>query len=85
LIMLIWGIYYPVNMLPNFIQIIASFIPVTYFLEYFRTGYGFKPVFDDILLKGFGLCIIYIIILFYLLDFALQRAKKTGMIIKLSE
>ncbi len=85
LIMLICGIYYPVSMLPGFIKAIASIIPVTYFLEYFRTGYGFKPVFDNILIKGFGLCFVYIIILFYMLDIALQRARKTGMIIKLSE
>lgn len=85
LIMLICGIYYPVNMLPKFIQIIAGFIPVTYFLEYFRTGYGFIPVFKNILLKGFGLSIIYILLLFFLLNIAFKRAKKTGMIIKLSE
>lgn len=85
LIMLICGIYYPVNMLPGFIRIIAGIIPVTYFLEYFRSGYGFKPVFNDILLKGFGLCFIYILFLFYMLNIALRRAKKTGIIIKLSE
>ncbi len=85
LIMLICGIYYPVSMLPGFVRVIAGLIPVTYFLEYFRTGYGFKPVFDNVIMKGFGLCVIYIIILFYLLDLALNRARKTGIIIKLSE
>jgi ABC-2 type transport system permease protein len=85
LIMLICGIYYPVSMLPGPIKIIAELIPVTYFLEYFRTGYGFKPVFDHTLLKGFGLCVIYTFILFYLLDVALNRARTTGIIIKLSE
>lgn len=85
LIMLICGIYYPVNLLPEFIRIIAGIIPVTYFLEYFRSGYGFKPVFNDVLLKGFGLCFIYILFLFYMLNIALRRAKKTGIIIKLSE
>lgn len=85
LIMLICGIYYPVSMLPDFIKIIAEFIPVTYFLEYFRISYGFIPVFKNILIKGFGLSFIYICILFILLETALKRAKRTGMIIKLSE
>ncbi len=85
LIMLICGIYYPVNMLPKIIRFFAELIPVTYFLEYFRTGYNFKSVFEHILLKGFGLSFLYITILFFLLNKAIRRAKKTGMIIKLSE
>lgn len=85
LIMLICGIYYPVKMLPDIIQIIAGLIPITYFLEYFRTGYNFTPVFNNVLLKGFGLSFVYIILLFLLLDKALKRSQKTGMIIKLSE
>ena len=85
LIMLICGVYYPVSMLPKALQYIAGAIPITYFLEYYRTGYGFKPVFSHSLLKGFGLSAVYIVIMFFMLDLAHKRARKTGMFIKLSE
>lgn len=85
LIMLLCGIYYPVSMLPKFLQVVSGLIPVTYFIEYYRTGYGFKPVFENGLLIGYGLCAAYILILFYLLGIAERRARKNGMILRLSE
>jgi ABC-2 type transport system permease protein len=85
IVMLICGVYYPVSMLPKALQFMASLIPITYFLEFFRMSYGFVPVFTHPLIKGFGLSGIYTVIMFIMLDLALKRARKTGMIIKLSE
>jgi ABC-2 type transport system permease protein len=85
IVMLICGVYYPVSMLPKALQYLAGMIPITYFLEYFRAGYGFTPVFSHPLIKGFVLSGAYTVIMFILLDLALKRARKTGMIIKLSE
>jgi ABC-2 type transport system permease protein len=85
LIMLICGIYYPVSQLPKAVQFISQFIPLTYFMEYFRLGYGFTPVYTHLLLKGFGLCVIYIVLLYTLLNVAYKRSRKTGMILRLSE
>jgi ABC-2 type transport system permease protein len=84
-IMLICGIYYPVSMLPKAVQFAAGLIPVTYFLEFYRTGYGFKPVFEHDLYKGFGLCILYVIILFFMMRIAIRQSRKNGMILRLSE
>lgn len=85
LMMLICGIYYPVTFLPGWLMGIAQFLPLTYFLEYFRTGYGFELSFSHTLLKGFGLSFAYIFLLFVLVEAAYKRAKKTGMLIRLSE
>jgi len=85
LMMMLCGIYYPVTYLPAFIGKIAQFIPLTYFLEYFRTGYGFTLNFSHPLIKGFGLSAIYIGILLLLIELAFLKAKKTGMLIRLSE
>jgi ABC-2 type transport system permease protein len=85
LTMLICGIYYPVNILPKWLIKIAEFIPLTYFLEYFRKGYGFEESFKYGLLKGFILCIVYFFILFYLINLSHHHTKKTGSIIRLSE
>lgn len=84
-VMLLCGIYYPVNYLPKSLTFLSQFIPLTYFMEYLRKFYGFTPYFPHSLLKGFALTFIYIMILFGLLRYAFIRAKKTGMILRLSE
>lgn len=85
LTMLLCGIYYPVTYLPHFFANLAQFIPLTYFLEYFRTGYGFPLNFTHPLLKGFGLSAAYIGVLLWMIEMAFLRAKKTGMLVRLSE
>ncbi len=85
LLMLVCGIYYPVNFLPKPFICISSVLPLTYFLEYYRSFYGFIPFFSNALLKGFLLTGIYIVILFWLLKYAFRRSRKTGMILRLSE
>lgn len=83
--MLICGIYYPVKYLPEAVRIVSEILPLTYFLEYFRTSYQFPPSFKFLLLKGFGFSIIYILLLHQAIIKAFVRAQKTGMIVKLSE
>lgn len=85
LLMLICGIYYPVNFLPQPFLFIAALIPLTHFLEYYRSFYGFNPVFSHSLLKGFALSGVYIVFLFWFLKFSFQKARRTGMILRLSE
>lgn len=85
LVMLICGIYYPVSYLPKFVVFFSQLVPLTYFLEYYRLGYGFKPVLSNLLLWGFGLSLFYIVLLFYLLGRAYEKSRKTGMILRLSE
>ncbi len=85
LLMLICGIYYPVSYLPEAIRFISELIPLTYFLDYFRSSYGFEPLFTHDLLKGFAGVVVYAFLLLYCLDLALARARRTGMILRLSE
>jgi ABC-2 type transport system permease protein len=85
LIMLFCGIYYPVNTLPAWARVVSQFIPLTYFLDYFRASYGFPAVFSHTLLKGFLETAIYSFGLLKLLDWAFWKSRKTGMILRLSE
>jgi ABC-2 type transport system permease protein len=85
IIMLICGIYYPVSVLPEPIRLIALSIPVTHFLEYFRSFYGFIPSFPNPLLIGFSQSAFYFLVFLLLSEWSLRRARKNGMIIKLSE
>ena len=85
LFMILCGIYYPVDMLPKVFQYLALMVPITHFLEFFRQFYGFKPHTSYPLLTGFALTLLYIILTLRLLAHAYTRARKKGIIIRLSE
>jgi ABC-2 type transport system permease protein len=85
LMMLLCGVYYPVSVLPAWVRVLAEIIPLTYFLEYFRLFYGFTPIFSHVLLKGYVLVIAFLVIEVVAMKAALRRAKRTGLLLKLSE
>lgn len=85
LMALICGIYYPISILPTPLQEIARIIPLSYFLEYFRTFYGFKKEVNDLLARGFGLIGLYLILEAILLKWVIHHARKNGTFVKLSE
>ncbi len=85
LFMILCGIYYPVNVLPAFFQNLALLVPMTHFLEFFRQSYGFSAHTACPLLAGLALALLYSIISLRLLDHAYTRARRKGVIIRLSE
>ena len=85
LMALVCGIYYPVFILPFPFPEIAQAIPLTYFLAYFRSFYGFDEGFKNVLSWGFGLAGFYVVVEAILFKAVLQRARRTGALIKLSE
>jgi len=85
LMLLVCGIYYPVSVLPGWAAAIAGCIPLTYFLDYFRQYYGFVSGFSGVLFKGYALLAAYLGIEMLLMRVALVRAKRTGILLKLSE
>lgn len=85
IIMLLCGIYYPVTVLPPWIQSISYAIPATHLLEYFRSFYGFEPSFANPHLLGYALNIVYIIIGGLAYGLAMKRARKTGTALQFSE
>lgn len=86
LISLLCGIYYPVSILPTPLGEIARAIPLTYFLEYYRSFYGFHPtITQGVLAWGFGLIGFYLVIEAFLFKVVLHRARKKGILIMLSE
>jgi len=85
LFMILCGMYYPVDTLPKFFQYLALMVPITHFLEFFRQSYGFKAHTPYPLLTGFALTLLYIILSLRFLGHAYTRARKKGIIIRLSE
>jgi ABC-2 type transport system permease protein len=85
LMLLVCGIYYPVTILPGWVIAAAKLIPLTYFLEYIRRFYGFEPSFSLVLAKGYVMVFAYLLLEILLMKAALGRAKRKGILLKLSE
>ena len=85
LMLLLCGLYYPVSVLPAEFQTLARFVPLTYFLEYFRHFYGFPLHYDRPLLYGFSLSVIYILASYALVLYTLRSAYRRGVLLRLSE
>jgi ABC-2 type transport system permease protein len=82
ILMFICGIYYPVSVLPQGVQMIANAIPLTYFLEYMRSFYGYG---EANILFGFGLGIFYLVTGIIALERAIIKARCSGILLRLSE
>ena len=82
LILLVSGIYYPVNVLPPVLQMFARAVPLTYFLEYYRSIFIPGP---HHLATGIFLAVFYLLLGLVLFDRAIDRARRTGILLRLSE
>lgn len=82
IIMIFCGIYYPVEILPEPFRTFGLLIPITHFLEYFRSFYGLGK--EGSLAVGYLEVLVYLIVFLTLAEIALKRARKTGLILKLS-
>jgi ABC-2 type transport system permease protein len=82
MILLVSGIYYPVEVLPSALQALSRAIPLTYFLEYYRSVYIPGP---HNLVFGALLAALYLGIGLVLLDRSIERARRTGIMLRLSE
>ena len=79
------GVYYPVSVLPGWAQAVAASIPLTYFLDAFRAGYGFPSQFAHPVATGFALALAYVGLAHWALAASIRRARRTGLLLKLSE
>ncbi len=85
LVLVLAGIYYPVSLLPGPVAAIASAIPLTYFLDAFRTYYGFASEFTAPVTQGFLLSALYLLLGHWALGAAVRRTRRTGLLLKMSE
>ena len=84
-VVMLSGIYYPVSVLPGWVAAVSAGIPLTYFLDGFRAGYGFPSAFAHPFLTGFALVLGYVVLAHGALAAAITRARRTGLLLKLSE
>ena len=79
------GVYYPVSVLPGWVQGVSALIPLTYLLDAMRAGYGFPSSFTYPALKGLGLACLYVALGHWALAAAITHARRSGLLLKLSE
>ena len=82
---LLSGIYYPVDILPQPLRALSWCIPLTYFLQYFRSFFGFEAGCAYPLPMGYGLAALYLALALGGLLAAVHNSKKTGVLLRMSE
>ena len=85
LVLMLAGIYYPVSVLPDSAAAIAKAIPLTYFLDAYRSHFGFATEFAAPITTGLVLSAFYAMAAHAAFWAAIQRARRTGLLLKMSE
>ncbi len=85
LVLVLAGIYYPVSVLPAPMALVAKAIPLTYFLDAYRAHLGFAPEFAAPVATGFALSAVYAVLAHWAFHAAVERARRTGLLLKMSE
>jgi ABC-2 type transport system permease protein len=79
------GIYYPISVLPDAAAAVARAIPLTYFLDAYRSHFGFPSEFTAPVATGLALSAFYAVAAHWTFFAAIQRARRTGLLLKMSE
>ena len=85
LVLVLAGIYYPVSLLPAPAAALARAIPLTYFLDAYRSHFGFASEFAVPIATGLALSVVYAVVAHLAFYAAVQRARRTGLLLKMSE
>ena len=85
MVLVLAGIYYPISVLPDSIAAIARAIPLTYFLDAYRAHFGFEAVFASPVATGLLLSAAYAAVAHWAFLAAIRRARRTGLLLKMSE
>jgi ABC-2 type transport system permease protein len=84
-VLVLAGIYYPISVLPAPAAAVAAAIPLTHFLDAYRAHFGFASEFAAPVLTGLALSLVYAVLAHLLFLAAVQRARRTGLLLKMSE
>jgi ABC-2 type transport system permease protein len=84
LVLVLAGIYYPIAVLPPAAAALAAAVPLTYFLDAYRTHYGFAAEFSHPVATGLALSVVYLALSHWSLVVAIQRARRNGQLLKMS-
>jgi ABC-2 type transport system permease protein len=85
LVLALAGIYYPVSVLPGPAAALAGAIPLTYFLDAYRSHFGFPALYAAPVATGLALSAAYVGLSHWALYAAVASARRSGLLLKMSE
>ena len=75
------GVYYPISVLPHWLQVIAYGLPTAYVFEGMRHIMAEKVVHWDLLAIAFGLSVVYLIIGFQVFQWFFRLSRRAGSLL----
>jgi ABC-2 type transport system permease protein len=84
LVLVLAGIYYPVSVLPEPVATMARAIPLTYFLDAYRSHFGFVSEFAHPVMTGLLLSAVYAALAHWAFYASIQSARRSGQLLKMS-
>jgi ABC-2 type transport system permease protein len=76
------AVYFPVNVLPGFLQSIAYIFPATYFFEWLRALYEGVPYAQSRLLLAFAFNLVWLAAACWIFSRQLAAAKRSGQLVR---
>lgn len=75
-------VYYPLDSLPQWMQIISKCLPTTYIFEGMRYAYLNNSLSLELLFKSYGITIILLFTSYFFFIYSLNQAKKIGVLVR---
>ncbi len=75
------GVYYPVSVLPHWLQVIAWGLPPAYIFEGMRAIMADKTVHWDMLAVAFGLSVVYLVVGFQVFQWFFRSSRRAGSLL----
>jgi len=85
LVLLLAGIYYPVSVLPESVGVLSAAVPLTYFLDAYRSHFGFPSMSAAPVSIGLSLSILYLVLSHWGFVVAVRRTRRSGLLLRMSE
>jgi ABC-2 type transport system permease protein len=84
-ILLLAGIYYPISVLPGAVGLLSAAVPLTYFLDAYRSHFGFPSMSVAPVSIGLTLSVLYLVLSHGGFVLAVRRTRRSGLLLRMSE
>jgi ABC-2 type transport system permease protein len=81
ILMPVSGVYYPISVLPHWLQVIAHALPTAYVFEGMRAIMAEKTVHWDLLAFAFGLSVVYLVAGFQVFQWFFRSSRRAGTLL----
>jgi ABC-2 type transport system permease protein len=81
ILMPVSGVYYPLSVLPHWLQVIAHALPPAYVFEGMRAILAEKTVHWDMLAIAFGLSMVYLVLGFQIFQWFFRLSRRAGTLL----